>query len=500
MAGFDNDTVYAGNVDFSGGNPVTGKVTTDGQLLIGSTAAPNIRVGTLTSTGGTIAFTVGAGTINAETNGATVGNTITGDSGGALSPTAGNWNILGQQAGTIPVVDTVGTAPSTERVEDRTWISSLVVDPSSTVGLRGTFTTIQAAITAATAGQTVYIRPGTYTENLTLKNGVNLVGLASLGPTQTTVSVTQIIGVHTFTSPGGTAVVVIENVRLRSNGSGIIILDSTLSQASVYLSNCTLYITNNAVAGFTGTGALYCNYCIGNDDGTGLYFAGTSGLVLTFVSCKFEGSGVNTLGSTSSVTMDNCYFGASITTSSTGGAVFHNCKLVGNYTFGGTLATQEMTNCAVTGTISIGTGVTYPITNTSISSGAGTPISGAGTISYSNLSFPGTVNTISTTTQVPKVSSNDAVKVVTPGAYPYTTVPQDAVILVDTSSARTITPLGSPTTGQMHIIKDSVGSAASNNITITPSGKNIDGAASSTMNINYGSVTIVYSGSEWLII
>lgn len=69
MSGFDNDTVFANNVDFSGGNPVTGKVTTDGQLLIGSTAAPNIRVGSLTSSGGTIAFTVGAGTINAETSG-----------------------------------------------------------------------------------------------------------------------------------------------------------------------------------------------------------------------------------------------------------------------------------------------------------------------------------------------------------------------------------------------------------------------------------------------
>jgi hypothetical protein len=88
----------------------------------------------------------------------------------------------------------------------------------------------------------------------------------------------------------------------------------------------------------------------------------------------------------------------------------------------------------------------------------------------------------------------------TPGAYPYTTIPQDAAILVDTSSARTIVPLASPATGQRHIIKDSVGSAAANNITVTPSGKNIDGAASSAININYGSITIVYNGSEWSIV
>lgn len=54
MAGFDNDTMYASNVDFSGGNPVTGKVTTNGQILVGSTIAPNIKVGTITSPDGSI--------------------------------------------------------------------------------------------------------------------------------------------------------------------------------------------------------------------------------------------------------------------------------------------------------------------------------------------------------------------------------------------------------------------------------------------------------------
>lgn len=33
----------------------------------------------------------------------------------------------------------------------------------------GDFTTIGAAITAASSGQTIFIRPGTYTENPTLK-------------------------------------------------------------------------------------------------------------------------------------------------------------------------------------------------------------------------------------------------------------------------------------------------------------------------------------------
>jgi len=89
------------------------------------------------------------------------------------------------------------------------------------------------------------------------------------------------------------------------------------------------------------------------------------------------------------------------------------------------------------------------------------------------------------------------VPITTPGAYPYTTLTSDFVILVDSSAARTITPLGSPTTGQMYRIKDNVGSAALNNITITPSGKNIDGSASYIINTNYGSIDIVYNGTQW---
>ena len=42
-----------------------------------------------------------------QSGGSFVGNTITGDTGGALPPTAGNWNILGQQANTNPVMDTM---------------------------------------------------------------------------------------------------------------------------------------------------------------------------------------------------------------------------------------------------------------------------------------------------------------------------------------------------------------------------------------------------------
>lgn len=64
MAGIDNDVLYGANVDFTGSSLVSAQVTANGQLLIGSTAAPNIRVGNLTSLDSSVTITNGAGTID----------------------------------------------------------------------------------------------------------------------------------------------------------------------------------------------------------------------------------------------------------------------------------------------------------------------------------------------------------------------------------------------------------------------------------------------------
>lgn len=63
MPGFNNGVVYADNVSFDG-TAYPGKVTTDGQLLIGSSVAPNIRVATIAATVGQgVSVTNGNGTI-----------------------------------------------------------------------------------------------------------------------------------------------------------------------------------------------------------------------------------------------------------------------------------------------------------------------------------------------------------------------------------------------------------------------------------------------------
>jgi hypothetical protein len=81
------------------------------------------------------------------------------------------------------------------------------------------YLTIQAAITAATSGSTVFIWPGTYTENLTFKAGVNL-------STSTIFSV-YITGNHTVNVSG---TMVIENIILQSTTGVTLTFSGTSSQ------------------------------------------------------------------------------------------------------------------------------------------------------------------------------------------------------------------------------------------------------------------------------
>lgn len=76
-------------------------VGTNGQVLLGSSAA-DPAFGTLTSSDSSIAFTIGAASLSLQVaSGTTVVKTLTGNSGGAISPTAGNINILGSGSTTV---------------------------------------------------------------------------------------------------------------------------------------------------------------------------------------------------------------------------------------------------------------------------------------------------------------------------------------------------------------------------------------------------------------
>lgn len=134
MSGFDNDIVFAKNGDFTSADnqsvSESNGLVTNGQLWIGSTAlnagSTHINVGTLTSPGATILIGYSSPNITLAINSATVGQTITGTSGGPLSPTLGNWNILGGTvvAGTSPVATSGSASTLTINVQRSQAIAS----------------------------------------------------------------------------------------------------------------------------------------------------------------------------------------------------------------------------------------------------------------------------------------------------------------------------------------------------------------------------------------
>ncbi len=94
MSGFDNETVYATNWDFRGVQPVLPQVTLTGQLPIGTGASPAILVGNIISPDSTISIGYASPNITATVNGSLIPGTITGDTGGPISQSGHNWNIL----------------------------------------------------------------------------------------------------------------------------------------------------------------------------------------------------------------------------------------------------------------------------------------------------------------------------------------------------------------------------------------------------------------------
>ncbi len=90
LVGTTNHAVQVGNAS---GSLTSIPVGTDGQVLLGDTGA-DPAFGTLTSSNGSITFTPGAAALDLVVTSGVFGQTITGNTGGALSPTAGNWNIV----------------------------------------------------------------------------------------------------------------------------------------------------------------------------------------------------------------------------------------------------------------------------------------------------------------------------------------------------------------------------------------------------------------------
>lgn len=195
-----------------GGSGITSVVTDSGTV----TPVSN----TINIIGGTNVTTSGAGdTLTIDATGGGGVSTLTTNSGTATE-SAGNINVLG-----LGETITSASGATVSILSPRT--AEYVVDPTLN---NGTHQTIQAAITAASSGDTIFIRPGTYTENLTLKAGVNLAAYSCDALTPNVV----IAGNATATFTGACT---LTGIRLRTNAANFLTV-SGVGNTVVNLINC----------------------------------------------------------------------------------------------------------------------------------------------------------------------------------------------------------------------------------------------------------------------
>ena len=129
------------------------------------------------------------------------------------------------------------------------------------VGAGSPYSTIQAAINAAQAAggnATVWVRSGTYTENLTLYDTVSIEGADS--------ALSVIVGTHIPPISGSMSL-----VRIGLNSATNILSSAAAGSASITFSRCVFNLTNGYVCSLTNwTGALNFRYCIDKSTANGI--------------------------------------------------------------------------------------------------------------------------------------------------------------------------------------------------------------------------------------
>ena len=272
---------------------------------------------------------------------------------------------------------------------------------------QGSHTTIASALTDASSGDTIFIRPGTFTENLTLKAGVNL---AAYSCDAYTPNVT-IVGKCSYSSAGSVS---ISGIRLKTNSD--FFLSVTGSAASIVnLSNCFLEVANNTGIQFTSSSSsaeIKVAYCTADTGTTGIsYFTDSSSGTLSFVYCECLNTGASSTASTKSAGLLNikfCTYRLPVTYSSSNSNSNSFCSLISTASTNSTFLTTSGTGTftinqsnVATGTatsISVGSGTSVNSNFSTYNSSNASVVSGSGTFSFTCNAFSGTSDVVSSTT------------------------------------------------------------------------------------------------------
>lgn len=281
-----------------------------------------------------------------------------------------------------------------------------IVDASG----HGDFTTIEDALSAASSGQTIFIRPGTYTPaggTATLKSGVNIAAFQCDAQTPNV----TIIGKLGFSSAG---TVSISGIELKTNADFFLDV-SGASLSMVNLINCFLNCVDNTGISFSSSNAssqINLINCNGNaPSNTTTYWNSSSPGTISVTSGFFNGT--TTLASTNSAGIVAIYqsiIGIPLSCSGSGeidafNSVIdtHNTNSICITTAGTSVNTFKNSSFSsgTAASISIGAGTTVSLMNANINSSNANPLTGAGSLSYADITFSTSGSGINVATSTP---------------------------------------------------------------------------------------------------
>ncbi len=242
-------------------------------------------------------------------------------------------------------------------------VSKYIVDVSGDTP----YTTIQAAIDAANAAggnACVYVRPGTYTENLTLYDSINLWGDRG--------GLSIIIGTHT---PPATGSIEIHECQLRSATD--ILNSAAAGTTNIEINDCFILVTNGYVFNLPNwTGELLLDDCgeASTNDGV---VNNTGGCSIKFLNTEMGAGNANvmTLTGNGNLRFDTCNINCPINIGGTGTLVFQeSVKCANTVTIGGAkIATLTMGN-RFENTLTTADTATIIISDTTFETGANAAI------------------------------------------------------------------------------------------------------------------------------
>lgn len=198
------------------------------------------------------------------------------------------------------------------RVSTNNFATAKFIVDANGISAGATHSTIAAALADASSGDTIFVRPGTYTEDLTLVAGVNITGSDTLNGQSGTTPNTKIVGKCTFTDAGA---VNISNIGLVTNSDYCV--ENTGTAASyVTLNNCYILATDNTALNLSSTlGVLEVLYCIGDVQDTGITVCANSSATsgrIRFMYTTFWNSGNSVTASAATnaadISMNWCAF------------------------------------------------------------------------------------------------------------------------------------------------------------------------------------------------